>query len=572
MLDAIGTHHITNTGHLDRFTDIGQWLFRETLGQPFYLIETLKVLLERQILTLHSSAQGEKLEWDMTSLDTVQQRGVLPPSVRQLILSHLEHLTTMGRMLVMSSAILGCEASFDVLCRIAEVEECAAFDMLDEILRYGLLREISAEDGRGQRTSVGNYLFGHDKIREVIYTEMGETQRRLLHRRALIVLETLGRPAAELAHHALAAGLIEQAWRLSLAAGEEAVRLLATAEAHLHYTQALEALSQLPDTTDTRRHRVETTLKLVAVSLLAVNVEQTLERLVEAEELARALPDRRQLAYVHYWIGHVYGARNAMCQAIEYAQRVLVEAQELGDEALVALASVQLSRALINQGHCGLIEGLLTPVIPVLERTGYWLDWTYALGFLGIALAARGQYATGVVQGQRALEYTRSAGEMKSRNVTASHFLLSVIYLYGGDPSRMLSESCQVVEGAQQVDEWLLVYLGYGLRAWAESRLGKHEDALQSMERSQAASQKLGGQLLFQDTFAAATAELFLAADRVEEALAGAEEAVVLAREVGGILSAGMAQRVWGQALERLSRWEEAETHLAESWQLLLLR
>jgi len=27
---------------------------------------------------------------------------------------------------------------------------------------------------------------------------------------------------------------------------------------------------------------------------------------------------------------------------------------------------------------------------------------------------------------------------------------------------------------------------------------------------------------------------------------------------------------VWGQALGRLERWEEAETHLAESWQILL--
>lgn len=43
-----------------------------------------------------------------------------------------------------------------------------------------------------------------------------------------------------------------------------------------------------------------------------------------------------------------------------------------------------------------------------------------------------------------------------------------------------------------------------------------------------------------------------------------------LAREVGGILSPGIAQRVWGQALARQARWEEAEAHLAESWQLLL--
>ena len=40
---------------------------------------------------------------------------------------------------------------------------------------------------------------------------------------------------------------------------------------------------------------------------------------------------------------------------------------------------------------------------------------------------------------------------------------------------------------------------------------------------------------------------------------------------MGGILSAGIAQRVWGQALARLSRWKEAERHLAASIHALLL-
>ncbi len=148
-------------------------------------------------------------------------------------------------------------------------------------------------------------------------------------------------------------------------------------------------------------------------------------------------------------------------------------------------------------------------------------------------------------------------------------FYLSRIYLFGGDYLQMLAESNQVVEGAQQLDDSIYLYLGYGLRAWAESWLGRHKEAIQSMARSQAASQKLGERYLFQDIFAAATAEIFLAAGRVEEALTHAETTVELARTVGGNLSEGIAQRVWGQALASLSHVEEAETHLAASVQVL---
>lgn len=90
------------------------------------------------------------------------------------------------------------------------------------------------------------------------------------------------------------------------------------------------------------------------------------------------------------------------------------------------------------------------------------------------------------------------------------------------------------------------------------------------MEHARATSPGLRGQLSFQDLFAAAGAELSLAAGRVEEGLRRAETAVELARVMGGNLSEGLGQRVWGQALGRLSRWEEAEKHLAVSWQTLL--
>jgi tetratricopeptide (TPR) repeat protein/transcriptional regulator with XRE-family HTH domain len=570
LLAALETGHARTVEQRDRLTDLGQWLFRETRGQPFYLVETLRVLLDRQILTLHRSAEGEERELDLTSLSEAREQSVLAPNVRRLILSQLEQLTPTGRALVRSSAILGHGTSFEVLCRVAELEEEEGLSALDEVLGHGLLREVSEADGMEKRSSVESYLFGHDKMREVIYTEMGEVQRRLLHRRAFAVCEVLGRPAAELAQHARASRLAEQALHFSLEAGDEAVRLLANTEAYLHYIQALEVLSQLPETADTPGLRVETILKLVQVSYMAVNLEKTLEWLTEAERMAQAFPDRRQLVRAHCWIAFIYCSRNASRQTIEYARHVLEEAQELGDEVLAGMASIQLGRGLLNLGDFGPMEGLLTPVIPVLEQRERWLDWTYALGYLGMGLAAGGQYATGRALVQRAMEQARRAGNMKSTHGNVIHNFLSFIYLLGGDPSQALSEGRQAVEGAQRVGEPVFAYMGYGLSGWALSRLGKHEEGLQNMERAQALRQQLGGWMLFQNNFAAVTTELLLSAGRVEEALAGAEALVEGIQEEGGILSAGLVQRVWGQALARLARWEEAEAHLAESWQILL--
>jgi tetratricopeptide (TPR) repeat protein len=566
LLGAIVHQQAINSSQPGRLTEIGHWLFRETGGQLFYLVETLKDLVERQILTCHSTSQGEALELDMAALGVIREQSVLPAGVRRLILLQLERLTAGGRALLMAGAILGQAASFELLCRVADLEERDALATLEEVVRHGLLRELSEKNNRGAR-----YLLGHDKIREVIATEMGEAQRLLLHRRALAVLEAEARPAAELAHHALAAGLAEQAAHFSLAAGDEAVRLFANAEGRLHYTQALEALAQLPETAATSSARVETLVKLVQISWMAEDVERSLERLAEAEELAQRLGDQRQVAAIHYWLGVVYGTRTSMRQARTHAERALRDAQELGDAELVALASLQLSRVLSLQGQYGPIEGLLTPIIPVLERNANWPAWIDALSYLGIGLAACGQCAAGIEQGQRAVERAGGAGELKNCNQLRAHHFLSIIYLYSGDLTRMLEENDQVLQAAQQIGDWLLVYRAYGFRSWAQARLGKHEEAMQSMERAQAAASRVGGHLMGQDIFGAVTADLLLAVGQVEEALARAEATIELARkEVGGTLGEGIAEQVKGQALARVACWEEAERHLAASVRVLL--
>jgi len=566
LLRALATDQTRTADLSDRFTELGQWLFRETHGQPFYLIETLKMFVRHQALTFPHSAEREALEVDWEALERAHQQRVLAPNVRRLILSQLDRLTTAGLALARSSGILGQETPFEVLFQVADLAEVEALAALSELLGYGLLRETSQEYSQEP-----SYIFGHDKVREVITTEMGEAQRRLLHRRALTVLEASGRPAAELAHHARSGGLTEQAVRFGLTAGDEAVGLFAYAEASLHYTQVLEALSQFPKTTDTRRLRVETILKLAPVSWMTADRERILKLLTAAEHLARELSDQRLLASVHYWIGMIYSTGNAIHQAREYAEQVLMEAQELEDEELVALVSVQLSRVLILQGNFAPIEELLTPVIPTLERRGRWMEWVYALGCLGWALASRGHVVAGVALGQRVVEHARRAGELHTHRGLIARHILSIIHLYSGSYLQMVAENIQIMEEGQKLQNWLLVYWGSIFESWAQVRLGKLQEAMQSMERVQDAGQRLGGQIMSQDLFAAVRAELLLAGNQVEAALALAQVAAEMARkEVGGLLSEGMAQRVWGQALARLARWEEAEAHLAASVELLL--
>ncbi len=85
--------------------------------------------------------------------------------------------------------------------------------------------------------------------------------------------------------------------------------------------------------------------------------------------------------------------------------------------------------------------------------------------------------------------------------------------------------------------------------------------------------QELGGQLFAADIFGSFSAEVALGKGQVEQALAMAEQAVAIARKIGGIFGEGMAHQVWGRSLAAMTppKWDEAEAQMAESLRLLEL-
>lgn len=115
------------------------------------------------------------------------------------------------------------------------MDEFAGLDALEEAERYLVVRV--PEGGEV-------CVFTHDELREVVYTDTGEVRRRVLHRRAFEVLERDHGPAAELAHHARASGLVEPAFRYSVIAGNAALAIFAVRNAIAHYEQAWQLLDE----------------------------------------------------------------------------------------------------------------------------------------------------------------------------------------------------------------------------------------------------------------------------------------------------------------------------------------
>lgn len=218
-------------------TDFARWLYTETRGQPFYLMETLKDLLERRVLHPKRQAEGHwtfAVDSDHNLGETVR----VPSTVHAVVRSRLNRLSPNAFSLLAGGAVLEQWITFERLCAISNMSEDLALPALDELISSRLLLEAV------QPAIASAYTFVNDMLRDVVYTEAGDARRRLYHQRALEILKATGGLAAVLAHHALAAGLKQAAFHYSLSAGREALRLSAVSEAIVHFERARQIVQE----------------------------------------------------------------------------------------------------------------------------------------------------------------------------------------------------------------------------------------------------------------------------------------------------------------------------------------
>jgi len=227
------------TVQLDRFT---RRLFEETDGQPFFLVETLRALAEEGLFLADTESRAWRVDWQKFNEQALDSSLRVLPGVREIIQGWLERISKNAGALLSATAVLDQEASFDRLCRVAGIDEIQALPALDELLDRHLL--VESENTSQISNPDARYSFSHQKVGEVVYHEAGAARRRILHRRAFEALRETAAPAAELAHHALNAGLMAEAIQYSIIAGNEALHLLATRVAIAHYETAMQLAEQ----------------------------------------------------------------------------------------------------------------------------------------------------------------------------------------------------------------------------------------------------------------------------------------------------------------------------------------
>ena len=235
-LTGLGVEDVTSMMAAEGITvdesarELARSLFRETDGNPFFVLEVIRHLIETGALV----AGEEGFLVPAGSPTTL----ALPRSLVDVIEARLARLGSEANRVLAVASVIGREFTLDLLVGASGDDVATVLDVLDDSVAASLVRESTEVPGR--------FGFAHALIQHVLYERTSPTRRSLMHRAVAIAIEAVSGEfapdrAAELARHwssTLQAGDTIRAIRYACLAGDVALASLAPADALRLYEQA----------------------------------------------------------------------------------------------------------------------------------------------------------------------------------------------------------------------------------------------------------------------------------------------------------------------------------------------
>jgi predicted ATPase len=295
-------------------------VYEKTDGNPFFVEEVIASLKEEGAIV------REDDKFKISEVSAIE----FPKTVKDVLKARLGRLDEECQQVLTMASFVGNDFTFEILREVTGIEENKLLQLMEKILKTGLLRCRVAlwEDACS---------FADVLVRDVLYEEVNPLRRKKLHNVVGCALEKvysgkISEHLGELASHFLESGDKDKALDYFLKAGEKAANIYANNEAASYYQSALRLLEEKEGSFQERARVFEV---LGDIKGLVGDYDaclkcwdealKVLEQLGEKEKVARL---SRKTAYV-LWVktGNLEKAKEYFCKAQE-----ILEAQPESSE------------------------------------------------------------------------------------------------------------------------------------------------------------------------------------------------------------------------------------------------
>jgi class 3 adenylate cyclase/predicted ATPase/ribosomal protein L40E len=439
-------------------------------GNPLYVEELIKVLIEQEIVVKPGDRQGP---WRLDEARLAELR--VPPTLAGVLQARLDSLPLEQRGILQQAAVVGRtfwdlvvqrigERSGDAWGKAGEVPGGASggeaqVPMVLSILRS---RELVAQHETSAFAGSQEFVFKHAALREVAYESILKKVRRGYH--SLVadwLVEQIGERASEytglIAEHLELAGRTEEALGYLRRAGQQAAAQFANAEAVNYITRALALLDQVE--ADPRRRaegRFGLLLEREAVYFLLgqrdlegadLAVLQTLAGELDEDGISanarRADLALRQSRY-HESLSDFPAALTSALEAVSWAQQA-------AEPPYMAQALIQCGIVLWRQGQFDAARRPLDEALALAREHSDRLGEAGSLHNLGTVAFLQGDSQAALDCLEQALRIRRELGGRRNEALSLNN--LVVAYLGVGDLARALVSGEQTLAINQSIGD-----------------------------------------------------------------------------------------------------------------------
>jgi transcriptional regulator with AAA-type ATPase domain/tetratricopeptide (TPR) repeat protein len=533
-----------------RLANLKELIVRRTEGNPFFVEETVRTLIEARILA------GSRGSFELTEVvDAVE----VPPTVQAVLAARIDRLDLEERRLLQAAAVIGRTVPLNLLGALVDMPDAERDSRLAALQRANFLYEL-------RKAPEPTRMFTHEVTCEVARASLLPEERRRLHGSLVSAFES-ARSGDEfldhidtVSHHAYEAQIWDKASRYSRQAAERAMTRAAYRAAVFSFERAVAASDKLAPTQEVLRFAVDVRFELRNALWALGELSRGLQHLRDAAPLVEALGDERRLARLcarTSFNALILGDNDG---ALEAGERALALATTTGDEAVRVDAHQYLGVLHNSLGNYRRAVDYLDSNLQALpdgRHQGRFADYyaVHSRAWLVWSLCELGELerAIGLAEESRDI----ADASKQPYNIVASRWALGLFYLAEGQPGLAIPELQRAFAVCQAAEVAIWLRPSVALFGRALALAGRLGEGLPLLEQAMRPDENHVGVSAWETYLA----EAYTLAGRLEEAAAHAWHAADLARERHEVGFLAHAHHQLARIAERRRAAGEAREH-----------
>jgi len=461
-------------------------IISHTKGNPLFIREILYYLQEKRIITIENN------KWKFPINPEIKE---LPKDIQKIISERIHELSDETLLTLQAASIIGKKFSYEMLLNMTNKNDN---ELLNDLIDC---REVSLIEESGN-----DYIFIHDKFREVVENEVKEKYPYLwkeLHLKAGEFLEDKyssdpDEVLDDLANHFYFAEQLERSVKYNELAGDKAKKNYFNNKALDFYEHLINNIEdQLLVLNKKKSNYFEKIELLFEILLKKGSILQLIGSWKESEEifkkalkLSEESEDKKSSAKATGALGEQHRLRGNYEKAMECYEKDLKISEELGDKKGISIAVGNMGVVYRNQGNYAKAMKVYQRGLKISEELGDKKGISYTVGNMGIVYFDQGNYEKAMECFEKQLKFGEELGDKKGISTVVGN--MGVVYRNQGNNSQAIECYEKQLKISEELGDINQISYAVGNLGSIHINQGNYSQAMECFEKALKISEELG--------------------------------------------------------------------------------